>query len=121
MLENNVKIHPVTKETIELFIERVKEYEGDNLSKIILFGSVARGEANEDSDIDVLSILKKCSYEHREKIIDIVVDVESDMDYDVNAYLQALTMSEEESKGIHFFDLMNNVNREGVVLYDSGQ
>jgi len=102
-----------------LFVERVKKHEGDNLSRIILFGSVARGEANIDSDIDVLFILKECSFEKKREICYISADVEKDMNFDENAYLQALTMSEEESKGLDYYGLMINVNREGVVLYDS--
>ena len=31
---------------------------GDRLVKLILFGSHARGEANPDSDIDLLAVLK---------------------------------------------------------------
>jgi predicted nucleotidyltransferase len=115
----NIELHPITRKTLELFIERVKEHEKDNLSKIILFGSVARGEADKDSDIDVLLILKECFFEKKRAICYISANVERDMDFDVNAYLQALTMSEEEFQGLDFYDLMLSVNREGVVLYDS--
>ena len=117
--EINVELHPITRKTLELFIERVEEHEKDNLSKIILFGSVARGEANKESDIDVLLILKECFFEKKRAICYISADVERDMDFDENAYLQALTMSKEESQGLDYYDLMLNVNKEGVVLYDS--
>ncbi|WP_263363372.1 nucleotidyltransferase domain-containing protein [Pseudanabaena sp. UWO310] len=36
----------------------LKELYGDRLVKLILFGSHARGEANPDSDIDLLAVLK---------------------------------------------------------------
>jgi len=36
----------------------LKELYGDRLVKLILFGSHARGEANLDSDIDLLAVLK---------------------------------------------------------------
>jgi len=121
LLEQDIKIHSITKKTLDLFVEKVKEYEGDNLLRIILFGSVARGEANKNSDIDVLIILKECPFVKRMKICDISADVEWDMDFNENAYLQTLAMSEEESRGLNFYSLMINVNREGVVLYDSEQ
>ena len=115
--ESDVEIHPITKKALDLFVERVKEHEGDNLLKIILFGSVARGEANEDSDIDVLVILKECNYEKSREISDISVDVMQEMDFDDNAYIQVLPISLESSKGLGFYALMHNVNREGVVFY----
>ena len=36
----------------------LQELYGDRLVKLILFGSHARGEANLDSDIDLLAVLK---------------------------------------------------------------
>ncbi|MCL1875964.1 MAG: nucleotidyltransferase domain-containing protein [Synergistaceae bacterium] len=119
LLDLDIRMNSITQKTLDLFVERVKKHEGDNLSRIILFGSVARGEANIDSDIDVLFILKECSFEKKREICYISADVEKDMNFDENAYLQALTMSEEESKGLDYYGLMINVNREGVVLYDS--
>lgn len=118
-LQRNIKIHPVTLQTLDMFVERVTERERKNLSKIILFGSVARGEANGDSDIDVLVVLRKNDNEDRKNIIDIGVDVRWDMDFDDNAYLQPITISEEEAGGLDFYGLMRNVDREGVVLYDA--
>ena len=115
--ETNVEIHPITKKALDIFVEKVKENEGDNLLKIVLFGSVARGEANKDSDIDVLVILNECNYEKSREISDISVDVMQGMDFDDNAYIQVLPISLESSKGLGFYALMHNVNREGVVFY----
>lgn len=43
---------------MEEFVRRVLERYEDKIDSIILFGSVARGEAKEDSDIDILVIWK---------------------------------------------------------------
>ena len=117
--ETNVELHPVIQKTLDLFVEKVKENQGDNLLKIILFGSVARREANEDSDIDVLVILKNRNSNQMLDISSISVYVEKYMKYDENACLQPLVISEEESIGLNFYNLMNNVNREGLILHDS--
>ena len=116
---SNIEIHPITQKTLDLFVERVKENQGDNLLKIILFGSVARGEANEDSDIDVLVILKNRNSKESCDIRSIIINVEDYMKHDNNAYLQSLTLSEEESNGLGFYSLMCNVNMEGVIIYDA--
>lgn len=39
--------------------EKLEEILGDDLVEVILFGSYARGEAREDSDVDVLVVVKK--------------------------------------------------------------
>ena len=119
--ELDVEIHPITQKALDLFVEKVIELQGDNLSKIILYGSVARGEANEDSDIDVLVILKNRTSEESAAICDISVDVMQDMDFSINAYLQALTLSLKESEELNFYALMHNVNMEGVILYNDAQ
>ena len=121
LTESVVDIHPITQKTLDLFIERVKEHEGDNLLKIILFGSVARGEADKYSDIDVLVILKDCHFKNKMDIWGINADVILDMGFNENAYLQAMPMSEESSAGLNYYALMLNVNNEGVVLYDTAQ
>lgn len=43
---------------IKDFTETMKNHYGDRLSKIILYGSYARGDFNEESDIDLMVVLK---------------------------------------------------------------
>lgn len=52
-------INPLARKAIERFVSEVLARQGDNVLKIVLFGSVARGDDNEDSDIDVFLLLKK--------------------------------------------------------------
>ena len=44
------------RRALESFVKVLKEEYGDKIHKIILFGSAARGEAEEESDIDVLVV-----------------------------------------------------------------
>ena len=115
------KLHAVTHETLALFVQRVIEQEGENLKKIVLFGSVAREEANKDSDIDVLVILKEMTLDDFTLVSNISADVSWDMEYDENSYRQVVTVSEEKTRGLDYWWLMQNVSRDGVILYDSGE
>jgi predicted nucleotidyltransferase len=45
-------------EAVDEFVIRVLERYKDKIDRIILFGSVVRGDAREDSDIDILVIWK---------------------------------------------------------------
>lgn len=44
------------KKAIDEFIRELKEKYGDKIKKIILFGSIVRGDTTEESDIDVLIV-----------------------------------------------------------------
>jgi uncharacterized protein (UPF0332 family) len=58
------------------FVARVKESEiGDNIAKLILYGSVLRGDAHEESDIDVLVIATGDLQQVDETCGDIAFDV----------------------------------------------
>ncbi|WP_456396171.1 nucleotidyltransferase domain-containing protein [Thermococcus sp.] len=49
------------REAVEYFSGLLKERYGGRIREIILFGSVARGDAGEESDIDVLVIAEGIS------------------------------------------------------------
>ena len=54
MLQISQNIHNLLS---ELHSELQKSY-GDRLVKLVLYGSHARGEANSDSDVDIMVVLK---------------------------------------------------------------
>lgn len=44
------------RRALESFVRILKEKHGNRIHKIVLFGSTARGEAEEESDVDVLVV-----------------------------------------------------------------
>ena len=64
------------RQAIERFKERLlQSSEGDKIARIILFGSVSRGEAKKESDIDLLII----ATDHLKKIEDICSEISFDI------------------------------------------
>ncbi len=56
-LQSMIKNLPESKrKAIEEFVRGLRKKYGDRVKKVILFGSVARGDFHEESDIDVLVI-----------------------------------------------------------------
>ena len=53
-----MKIQKRYQKAVDEFLKRVLEKYRSRIESIILFGSVARGEAKEDSDIDILVVWK---------------------------------------------------------------
>ena len=52
------------KDIVERFCEIAKQKYSCQIEKIVLFGSVARGEQNKDSDIDLLIVWRGNKKKH---------------------------------------------------------
>ena len=55
-LHEMMEIQKRFQEPVREFVKVALEKYGDKIESIILFGSVARGEAKEDSDVDILVV-----------------------------------------------------------------
>ena len=106
-------IENVSKE----FVAEIKNIFSDKLKKVILYGSYARGDYDDESDIDVM-VLADMSDEEIEKKFNDVIDLKCAIDNKYNVYLSP------KAKDIHHFNkwlpylpFYKNVNAEGVVLY----
>lgn len=111
---NNKKNNSCTIEEILSELKcQLKEVYKDRLVSIILYGSYARGEATEGSDIDILVVLKECpdSLKERGKIGDIIWDM--DLKYNTVISVIAVDADEFNNRRKPFF---LNVKREGVAL-----
>ena len=85
---------------------------GDRLVRAVLFGSYARGEATEDSDVDVLVVLSGAvdSWEEYRRLSEITVDFLGEYDQFVT-----FVVADEERAG-RPWTFMRNVREDGVPL-----
>lgn len=103
---------------VRAFIERA-ESELNDVVGILLFGSVARGEADRVSDIDLLVIVEGEKTEARRTIQSIVSDLE-ETKFDDNRYtIQALVESIDSAKRIG--ERLRRQFDEGITLVNSEQ
>ena len=105
-------INPVLNE----FISRVKILLGKRLKKIILYGSYARGDYNDYSDIDIMILTDFSDMEieeYRDKISDIAFDIELNTGYIISPILRNIDIFNMRTNYIPFYQ---NVEQEGVVL-----
>lgn len=86
---------------------------GERLVSVILYGSYARGEATEDSDIDVVVVLKGEVAPGRE--IDRMLDVLMDLDMKYNTLTAVCPVSVDAMQNANY-PLLMNVRREGMSL-----
>ena len=94
-------------------LERLKEYQPD---KIILFGSYARGESDEYSDLDFVVIKKKTGKRFLERLIEVAKLIDNDLgNVDVFVYTP-----EEFERMIEWENpFIERVLKEGRVLYEN--
>lgn len=83
----------------------------EDIIKIILFGSVARGDDNEESDIDIL-IITTNSDELTDEINSAAVDIILEKDEFISPHV----MSEEHYNKTIDYPFLTNVLKEGVLL-----
>lgn len=100
------------KEVINRFKGEVKKALGDRLDRVVLFGSRARGDADDESDFDFLVALRKVEKQDKDKIQKIA----SDLSLKYNIVITALVIPSEDFREDRYFYLYENIQKEGQVV-----
>ena len=114
--DNLMKI-PLTQpeeEGLARFKSALQSLLGDNLLSLHLFGSRARGEGTEESDLDVLVLVKKKDRALCRRIVEESLEV--DLKYGTNLAPTILTAEEYRQNREYGTPFYRNVEREGVPL-----
>lgn len=85
----------------------------DRLKGLYLFGSYARGEAQDDSDVDVAVVLD--DYEYASDVIEETAAVVSALSLEHNCLLSLIPVRQAAWPGKDD-SLLTNIRREGVVV-----
>ncbi|MCK4734610.1 MAG: nucleotidyltransferase domain-containing protein [Methanophagales archaeon] len=107
-----MKIQKRYQEAVDEFMKRVLEKYRDRIESIILFGSVARGVAKEESDVDILIVTKDEDFRLRRALIGIAFDIL--LETEENISVKALSKDEFERR--KNFSFLKNVVSEGVKV-----
>ena len=111
-IKTKMKIQEEYQNAVDEFVRRALERYRDRIEKIILFGSVARREAREDSDIDIL-VVGDVSLE---ELVDLTFPI-------LLEYGELISAKDMKKDYFEFlireeYSLIRNVLKEGVVLYE---
>ena len=108
-------IEQVKVESIGLLKDLLQE----DLVKIVLYGSCARGDYTEDSDIDIALILKSDRIEAQKYNGDLAaIATELAMKYFAVVNFVCLSYEEYREKK-EWYAYFRNIEKEGIVLYKS--
>ena len=117
--------YEVYKNYLQAFCNRLKmSFGNEKILAVALFGSVARGEARSDSDIDLLVVHKEVDFNPAHRSVDIVFALKEGnehkrlVDQGLNPQPSCIFMTERE-----LWDrphILLDILFEGILLYDVG-
>ncbi|UCC23354.1 MAG: nucleotidyltransferase domain-containing protein [Planctomycetota bacterium] len=103
-----MKIEHIVKE----FKQQIAELYGQRLKKVVLYGSYARGHANDEhSDIDLAVVLDGDVVPGKE--IDRMIDIITELNLNYAVLISVYPVSEKNYTSINS-PLMLNLRREGI-------
>ena len=107
----------MNRSQLQIILQKVKQslskFYQDKLEKIILYGSQARGDATEYSDIDILVVLKSAinPYDEIDKTSEIIADL--CLEYDVVISRHFISSEKFNNQNTPF---IYNVKKEGIMI-----
>ncbi len=108
-IKTNIKI----TEIIQEFRKEIKQLYRRRLKNIILYGSYARRQATNDSDIDIVVILKGDIVQGKE--IDRMNDIITNINLKYGVLISVYPISEDKFEQVNS-PLLLNVRKEGIVV-----
>lgn len=102
---------------LQQYTEQLKGIYGTHLKSVILYGSYARGDFHDDSDIDIMILLdiddmKIKGYRHQ--LSELTYDFNMNNDIDIKPIAKS---REHFNKWIRAYPFYSNIVNEGVELF----
>jgi predicted nucleotidyltransferase len=107
------------REPVKTLSDKIKENQKDNLVAILLFGSVARGEADRASDIDIQVIVEDDLLQSRRDIHEVRQEVENSKFGGERYEFQVLVETVETAE--QYGEDLQEIFSEAVTLYSTSQ
>ena len=117
MMKKNTTFMTTQEQAIQESTRVLKKLLKKNLIKIVLYGSYARGDYNEFSDIDIF-VLVQNRKEELNNILNLICEKLFDLDLKYNVTINPLIENLQvynEYKDCSL--LFENIEKDGVVLY----
>jgi len=102
-----------------MYVKRIEDIYGAHLRQVILYGSYARGDYRDDSDIDIMILLDIPDEEikaYRHQLSDMTFDFNMEYDLDIKPIAKSEAHFYHWVKAYPFY---SNVNSEGIRVYEA--
>lgn len=107
----------------DTYLELLKQELGDNLVSFVIYGSVARGQYREDSDIDLLIVcedLPEGRFERNRIFIDMEDRVQRSLEINPMDFPFISTVLKTRKEAEYHSPLYLDMVEDGKILYDKG-
>ncbi len=113
---DDLGLKPNERAALEKLASRLRERFGDGLVKLVVYGPKVRGDAAEESDIDVMAVIRGFNGADEP---DTIGSLRNDIDLEHGVFLQLLAYSEDDynQRLGHQWPLFTDVESEGVALH----
>lgn len=121
MMKTFTKTH---RDYIEKLIERIKEYYGDNLISVVIFGSYAKGQNKTNSDLDILIVLKRCEKSRQKRLHEFVEGIEMPLEplaiklLDEGIYMDITPIILTKDEAEYFNPLYLDMVEHKIIIFD---
>lgn len=107
---------PLEQEVASEFANRIRSRLGDRLLDMRIFGSRARGEAQADSDLDILILLNEAALQDKNSISDIATDLLIELNLPFIVAPQVLSQADfDELKALERL-FPQEIERDGISI-----
>jgi predicted nucleotidyltransferase len=103
------------KEALRRITEKLKKVLGDELVTAIAFGSRVRGDFSQDSDFDILVVVKKRTFAVIDTVNHLFTNEEEKAGIPFSVIVKGADLFEKEKVYKTLF--YRNIKEEGIVLY----
>ena len=108
------------KNILQIYAKGLLEILGDDLNKVILYGSYARGEQDgngEISDIDIMILVNTSSDKKIKEIEHKVIDYSYELDLKYDILISPIIENIEVYKSrVNYINFYKNIKNEGVLI-----
>jgi uncharacterized protein len=110
------RLPPAVDDAVSRFASFVRSRFAARVRELVLFGSHARGDANEESDVDVLVVIDGLDHAERNEIIDAASDIDTDLEDAVGLSVFAHSTEQAVAHRRTGRRIWRDIEREGVAL-----
>ena len=109
----------IMQNLIEQYVEAVKKIYGSHVRQIILYGSYARGDYREDSDVDIM-ILVDLPDDELDQYADELAEVGFEYNVAHDIWMMPVVRNQDHfNHWVKAYPFYENVQKEGVKLYEA--
>ena len=114
--QRKLLLTPGEQAGVESFVAHLRQRYGDELLRVVLFGSKARGDSDADSDLDVLVVLRSDgTWDRWREITDLTTRLLLETGVNISALVRDETCYQWWAT--HHAPIYNTIQRDGVELW----